>query len=68
MPIYEFYCKSCNETFETLVMSGKSNVQCPGCGGEDITRQLSIFASQGTGKGSGSSCNGCTSSSCSSCG
>lgn len=68
MPIYEFYCKGCNESFETLIMGGKSDVRCPTCGGRDVARQLSTFASQGTGKGGGSSCGGCTSSSCSSCG
>ncbi|NOY54240.1 MAG: zinc ribbon domain-containing protein [Deltaproteobacteria bacterium] len=67
MPIYEFYCKECNKSFETLIMGGKNDVHCPTCGGENVTRQLSGFASRRTGKGGGSSCSGCTSSSCNSC-
>jgi putative FmdB family regulatory protein len=69
MPIYEFYCKDCREPFEILVRSGQNDIECPQCSGHDVTRQLSTFASQGTEKrGGGSSCGGCTSSSCSSCG
>jgi putative FmdB family regulatory protein len=35
MPIYEFRCKNCGETFEELYNNGDSlPTKCPKCGGE----------------------------------
>ncbi len=67
MPIYEYRCTSCKEDFEILVMGDQNNLHCPQCDGQDVTRKLSTFASHGTEKG-GSSCSGCSSKSCDSCG
>ncbi len=77
MPIYEYICCSCGLKFELLRPFSKANeeVSCPHCHG-GAERRLSIFASftkSGTGEstpiaGSGPSCAGCSSSSCSTCG
>jgi putative FmdB family regulatory protein len=46
MPIYEYHCKSCQCTFESIVWStaNAEQVECPGCGGRDTERLLSCFA------------------------
>ena len=43
MPIFEYVCKSCDHRFEALVRSGHSPA-CPTCQGEQLSRQLSVFA------------------------
>jgi putative FmdB family regulatory protein len=49
MPIYEFYCDSCNVVFNFL--SGRVNTStkpdCPRCGKKEISRQMSTFATIG---------------------
>ncbi len=43
MPIHEYACHSCGHEFEKLVRS--SDVpDCPQCGGTDLHRKLSVFA------------------------
>jgi len=46
MPIYEFYCKSCNMIFNFF--SGSVNTEkkptCPGCQKIKLERQMSVFA------------------------
>ena len=43
MPIYEFQCKVCGETFEYLVGLGKDeDVLCKNCGSSAMERVLSI--------------------------
>ena len=46
MPIYEFECKKCNQTFEKLLkrMDEKAKEPCPACGSKQTTRKLSVFA------------------------
>jgi putative FmdB family regulatory protein len=44
MPIFEYGCQSCGADFELLVRSD-TKVACPGCGGEKVTKKLSLFAS-----------------------
>ena len=45
MPIYEYLCSGCAETFEELVsVSGAPEVRCPSCGDSAVTRLLSSFA------------------------
>jgi len=70
MPIYEYSCSKCGE-FEKLVF-GDQEVVCPQCGG-NVKRVMSAcsfksaagdFKSSG---GGGSSCSGCTSTSCATC-
>lgn len=58
MPVYEYRCLDCASTFEKLVpmSQGSANgaqAPCPRCDGR-ADKQLSTFASIGTGRQSGS--------------
>ncbi|MCM2254384.1 MAG: zinc ribbon domain-containing protein [Vicinamibacteria bacterium] len=44
MPLYEFACLSCQQKFEQLVPSFRSEASCPKCGGHDVEKLLSTFA------------------------
>ncbi|MCX5991554.1 MAG: zinc ribbon domain-containing protein [Chloroflexi bacterium] len=75
MPVYEYYCPDCNIRFELLRPLSRSSegAPCPGCS-KTVQRAVSLFASYSKGEngmstpiGGGSSCGGCSSSSCSSC-
>lgn len=46
MPIYEFYCDSCNVIFNFFSsrINTTSEPECPRCGKEKISRQISKFA------------------------
>ena len=49
MPLYEYICRSCGHQFEALVRD--ANIpHCPTCNGQELERQLSLFAvdSEGT--------------------
>jgi len=65
MPIYEYECKKCGESFELLVFGNKT-VSCPKCGSSEIIKKFSTFAMKGVQKGN-SKCTSCGASSCSSC-
>ncbi|MBN1222776.1 MAG: zinc ribbon domain-containing protein [Candidatus Aminicenantes bacterium] len=71
MPIYEFSCRNCGICFETLVSLGaEKKVVCTGCGSQDIRKLISSFGIGGGSdrtKTAGSSCAGCTATSCSTC-
>jgi putative FmdB family regulatory protein len=43
MPLYEFNCKQCEHTFETLVF-GDEQVECPQCQATKVERLLSLPA------------------------
>ncbi len=47
MPIYEYRCTKCKETFEVMqkVSEGNRGLQCPKCGTEEPERLLSAFCS-----------------------
>jgi putative FmdB family regulatory protein len=66
MPIYEYLCAECSETFEELVSSSAATgVRCPQCEGEAVTRLFSQFATarpQGVSAGGGGG--GCCGGSC----
>lgn len=66
MPIYEYHCKSCGETFELLrsISQSDSDVRCEKCGAETVERLMSTFAaSVDAGSSSGASTSaGCGSS------
>ena len=49
MPLYDFYCGKCNETFELLVKLS-STPACPNCSGE-ITKQVSCPVAPGQSAG-----------------
>jgi putative FmdB family regulatory protein len=72
MPIYEFLCE-CGNRFEKLCKIDDNSVsQCPKCG-EESRRVMSTFqrgrssSSSGMDYSAGSSCSGCSSSSCATC-
>jgi putative FmdB family regulatory protein len=68
MPIYEFKCRKCGETFDVLFRSRdeKLAVACPKCKSTRAQRQMSAFAGKigNTGAG-GASCGSCAATSCS---
>jgi putative FmdB family regulatory protein len=41
MPLYEYRCKDCASTFETLVY-GHEDVECPQCAGANLEKLLSV--------------------------
>jgi putative FmdB family regulatory protein len=45
MPIYEYKCKKCKETFEVFrtVRESDEKVACPKCGAKDPERQISVY-------------------------
>jgi len=75
MPIYEYTCEKCDKKFEILII-GKDKPACPECGNRKVKRLMSScgFVSKGSGgetvstPAGASSCTGCSSSNCSSCG
>lgn len=55
MPIYEFYCDTCNVIFNFFsprVNTGKKP-DCPRCGKKELARQISTFATIGKAKEDG---------------
>lgn len=47
MPLYEYYCTHCSQTFERLRPAQQADdpVACPGCESAASQRILSLFAS-----------------------
>lgn len=71
MPIYEFRCARCDREFEKLVFNSSEKIACPGCKSKKVSRMMSAFAFSSGGKfksTASSSCTGCSSTSCSTCG
>jgi putative FmdB family regulatory protein len=47
MPIYEYHCEECDNSFETLVRAGHDDdTQCPSCTSVNLSRKMSVFASR----------------------
>jgi putative FmdB family regulatory protein len=44
VPLFDFTCQSCQHTFEALVRAQDGAPVCPSCGGADLQRHLSTFA------------------------
>ncbi len=47
MPVYEFVCNKCKQTFEvvmTMAEAGLKKVVCPICTCEDVQKQFSPFS------------------------
>ena len=59
MPVYEYVCHACHESFEKYVRAGGDAVACPRCEGADVEKQASRFAFAGTGGFAGSAGGGC---------
>jgi putative FmdB family regulatory protein len=65
MPLYEYICHDCGQTFEKMVRFSEQDQlpTCPTCGSVETQKQLSTFAtrggaSQGFSSPSSSSCSG----------
>lgn len=43
MPLYEYTCRQCEHTFESLVVNGE-RVECPECHGDRLDRLFSVPA------------------------
>lgn len=73
MPIYEYKCQDCGNSFEVLraIKDADAFIPCEKCSSTNTKRSLSLCVSriEGGSKQSGSSgCAGCSGGSCSSCG
>jgi putative FmdB family regulatory protein len=77
MPIYEYRCESCSETFEVLTRFAErdSAQMCPACESTKTRVMVSSFAFAGTGEASAADFasqsgggGGCCGGSCGSCG
>jgi putative FmdB family regulatory protein len=49
MPIYEYHCKECDSTFDTLVrnLGASDDVTCESCSSTNVRRLISRFAMVG---------------------
>jgi putative FmdB family regulatory protein len=49
MPIYEYKCEACAETFEKFrrMQDNDADVRCPKCDSERVERKYSAFATSG---------------------
>jgi len=73
MPIYEYVCLDCHETFELMrpMKDADAPVKCRKCESANISRMLSVFFAQSGGRvvaGGNSGCAGCSGQSCATCG
>jgi putative FmdB family regulatory protein len=73
MPIYEYHCEKCDQTFECLVI-GSAKPACTACNSKKVRKLMSAcgFVSKGGGgqtvkQAAGSSCGACHASSCACC-
>lgn len=48
MPIYEYACKHCHGTFETLVLSSAQEVRCPQCQSKQLEKLISAHSVGGS--------------------
>ncbi|MBI5212136.1 MAG: zinc ribbon domain-containing protein [Nitrospirae bacterium] len=57
MPIYEYNCKKCNETFSVFqsINAHESHTLCPKCNSKDVEKKISTFSCCSIGAGGGSS-------------
>ena len=50
MPIFEYVCQDCGNSFEKLVRRSDANgVACPSCGQDHLKQQFSTFAARANG-------------------
>ncbi|MEX0939191.1 MAG: zinc ribbon domain-containing protein [Pirellulales bacterium] len=52
MPLYEYQCRGCGSTFETLVR-GNDRPRCPQCDGASLEKLLSVPAAHSGAKQGG---------------
>jgi putative FmdB family regulatory protein len=52
MPIYEFVCPTCGQSFEKLVRGGRrakeAPAACPTCGQDSYRKEVSLVAAMGS--------------------
>ncbi len=48
MPIFEFSCKDCDKTFETLVLNSSERIQCPECKSNELDKLISAHSVGGS--------------------
>lgn len=42
MPIFEYGCRKCGQTFEKLVLAGREvKINCPNCNCEEVEKKIS---------------------------
>ena len=77
MPMYEYRCEQCGRAFSLrrTIDQRDAAAECPGCGGDQVVRLVSIFAAFSHGDGgavtalNSSPCSGCASTAgCQGCG
>jgi putative FmdB family regulatory protein len=73
MPIYEYVCLECNNTFDALrsFQQADEPIACSHCSSMRTSRKISRFYAHSEGRsvaGTGNSCNTCGASTCSTCG
>ena len=51
MPLYEYRCRQCEESFEILqrIGAGAEGLVCPKCGASKLSKQVSTFAASSSG-------------------
>lgn len=78
MPVYEYYCASCEKRFEALRSMSQADapMACPRCSAPDARKVISVFAaisrdgggSRMVASSSSSGCGSCAGGHCASCG
>ena len=67
MPLYDFECRECGQTFEELVRDQSRTVTCEHCGSGKVERKISSFraaVTSSTPSPGGAGGGGCGSGSC----
>ena len=61
MPIYEYRCEECGNTFDKFVrsMSSTFSVECPQCHSKRCKKSISLFGISSSGSGGGGSSSSC---------
>lgn len=53
MPLYEYVCRECDHEVELLVRNPAEPLECPDCGGAELTKLLSVPSAPASGDPSG---------------
>ena len=63
MPLFEYHCNQCHQTFEKLVSFSEIDapIVCPSCGSQDTKKAITAFASKTSSATSSSSQGSCNS-------
>jgi putative FmdB family regulatory protein len=67
MPIFEYVCRDCRHSFETLVQ-GDRTPTCPACSSPTLDKQLSVFAVSAKGSASSAMDSQSSAGACGACG